>query len=144
MAALSACGRRALHVETSLWTTLFALLMRPALFAPVPGMLPTALLSGPLDLRTPGFLRRRQPLIQGLLGRIRGGAAPALLDAALDAHLGEAIVGARWDRVGPDALQAVVAALPGPALAAVLHVFCEDWGPPLGACPIWCCCRAPP
>ncbi len=126
VAALRAAGREARHVERALWTTLFAILLRPALFAPVPGMLPSPLLRGPLDLSTPSFWSNREALLEDLLAQVA--ADPVVcLDAALAAHGTEAVVGARWDRVDPPALRSVVADLPGAALAAVLRVLAQDW-----------------
>lgn len=126
VAALGAVGREARHVERALWTTLFAVLLRPALFAPVPGMLPSPLLRGPLDLGTPSFWRARASVLESLLARVAQDPV-GCLDRALAAHGTEAVVGTHWDLVDPGALREVVADLPGSALAAVLRVLAQDW-----------------
>ena len=60
-------GRTALHSEASVWTTLFAVLFAPAYFLPLPGALPTPYLSGPVDIGTPEFARRRPTAVRQVL-----------------------------------------------------------------------------
>ncbi len=126
---LAGLGRQALHVENEVWLTLFGLLFRDLLFAPVPGMLPTALLHGPLDLGTPAFYAARAAGIEARLGALADGQGPTLLEGVLRDHAGEAIYGVAWRLFGEDPgtpLRALVEALGGPSLAALLRPLAED------------------
>ena len=96
VACLAAQGRVALHGESSPWSTLFGVLFRDILFAPVYGMLPGPMLRGPLDLGTPGFRRRRANLIEARLDEIRGGAAPRLVEQVVAERGCEDIRGVHW------------------------------------------------
>jgi hypothetical protein len=125
VATLGALGRSAAHTESAPWTTLFGLLLRDALFAPVPGMLPTALLRAPLDLGTPQFAARRARLVEETLDDVAWGGARSRLDAAL-ARPREAIVGVHPD-LDDAFLRALVDAIPGAALAAILRFMAERY-----------------
>lgn len=124
---LAAHGRRAVFGENELWTSLFGLLFRDVLFAPVPGMLPTPLLHAPLDLGTPGFAERRRPLIEDVLAAIAAGEAAARLQVAAAENAGLAIAGVRWDRFDASTLLEVARAVDPSSLAAILRFFAEDW-----------------
>ena len=123
--ALAALGRGAIYGENALWTTLFGVLFRRVLFAPVPGMLPTPLLDAPLDLGRPGFAGRRQAEIAAAIGAITAGEAPDRLREAEVAR--EQVRGVRWDLFTGDHLARVAEALGGPALATLMRPFAEDW-----------------
>ncbi len=125
VAKLRSLGRGAVHTEAAPWTTLFGLLLRKALFAPVPGMLPTPFLRAPLDLGTPGFAARRRVILDDLLDDIAWGGAAARLDDAL-ARPREAIVGVHPDLEG-SFLRALVDAIPAAALAAILRHMTEHY-----------------
>jgi hypothetical protein len=122
---LRALGRTAAHAESAPWTTLFGLLLRDVLFAPVPGMLPTAYLRAPLDLGTPDFAARRRAILDEVLDDIVWGGAPTRLSKALGRPR-EAIVGVHPDLDG-GFLQALVAAIPAEALAAILRHMAERY-----------------
>jgi len=124
---LAQAGRVAIHAEGLLWRTLFGLLFAEALFAPVPGMLPTPLRTRPLDLGEEGFVPRRQALVDGILAALRAGEAPDRLAVAWAAREGEAIAGVAWRAFPLPLLQQVAHDLGGPALAAVLHTVAWDW-----------------
>ena len=119
-------GRRALHGEGAPWRRLFGLLFYEALFAPVPGMLPTPWLSAPLDLGTTGFVARRASLIEEILDEIQAGGAPDRLATALEAHATERIAG-MGESSPPELLEAMVQGLPGPALAVILGHLARHW-----------------
>jgi Fanconi-associated nuclease 1 len=122
---LRALGRAAAHAESAPWTTLFGLLLRDVLFAPVPGMLPTAYLRAPLDLGTPGFVTRRRAILDEVLEDIVWGGAATRLSKALGRPR-EAIAGVHPDLDGAF-LQALVAAIPAQALAAILRHMAERY-----------------
>lgn len=125
VAQLRSLGRSAVHAESAPWTTLFGLLLREALFAPVPGMLPTAYLRAPLDLGTPGFAARRRAILDDILDDVAWGGAVARLDRALERPR-EAIVGVHPD-FDAAFLKALVGAIPAAALAAILRHMAERY-----------------
>ncbi len=127
VAWLAGHGRRALHGENDLWRMLFGLLMVDLMFAPVPGMLPSPFRSAPLDLGTEAFAAQRAEALAQRLSDISAGGGPALLAAHWQAHHGQVIRGVAWDRYDLDLLVAIVDALGGAPLAAVLDVLARDW-----------------
>lgn len=127
VALLADRGRVALHAEGGLWLSLFGLLFAEAILAPVPGMLPSPLRTGPLDLGSPGFAERRAAWIQPILSGLRAGEGPDRLRATWSARQGEAIAGVDWERFPLPLLVAVAADLGGVALAAVLELVAQDW-----------------
>ena len=82
VAWLTTVGRTAFVAENHLWSTVFGLLFRNQLFAPIPGALPTRRLSGPQDLHSPQFYAKRKTGVDQILGQIIDGQAPELLAAA--------------------------------------------------------------
>jgi hypothetical protein len=124
---LAGHGRLAFHGEGAPWATLFGVVFREALFAPVPGMLPGPLLRAPLDLGTPGFRSRRAQEIDAQLQRVRAGGAAALVRETVLRHGAEDIRGVDWGRFPPAALLAMARLVPGPALAVILEAFVDDW-----------------
>lgn len=125
-AALTAQGRSVFFAENGPWTTIFALLFREALFAPVWGALPGPLLSAPLDLDSPGFFAARADLLEERLAELEAGAGPALLAAAWERHAGEQLRGASWTAWGLPRLLTLCAGLGGAALAAIMRAYAED------------------
>ena len=106
-------GRRALHSENWLWTSLFALVFRSLYWLPVPGTLPTLKRSGPLDLGTPSFYAARREPADALLAVLREkGVAPFFA-----AWGGERLDGL----VNPELAAEVGSQLEGPLVAAVLE-----------------------
>ncbi len=124
---LAGHGRVALYGEGAPWSSLFGVLFRDALFAPVPGMLPAPLLSRPLDLGTPGFRARRAALVAAALSDIRAGGAATRVAAVVDRFGQEDIAGVHWAAFSPEVLAALASSVPGPALAAVMDAFVDDW-----------------
>ncbi len=143
MSLLADRGRTALFGENDLWTSLFGLLFRDALFAPVPGMLPTPLLSAPLDLGTAGFFPRRAAQIEAILSRLAEGAGRELLASAAARSTGLAILGVRWDLFTVESLIEVAGAIPPAALAATMRLFAEDWRGAVGGLPDLCVLPGP-
>jgi len=126
VAHLAGLGRRALHGESAPWTTLFGLLFYSVLFAPVPGMLPSQKMNGPLDLYTPGFASRRSDQINGVLARIAEGQAPAMLMACGAEHMGEGIAGVHWGLLSLEDLAALAAHIGPVPLHALMALFARD------------------
>ncbi|MCB9778124.1 MAG: VRR-NUC domain-containing protein [Alphaproteobacteria bacterium] len=124
---LAELGRTALHAEGGLWRTLFGLLFAEVLFLPVPGMLPTPLRTGPLDLGRPGFVARRQDAIDAVLEGVRRGEGPARLAQAWTEREGQAIAGVDWSWPGRHRLERVLDDLGGPGAAAILACIADDW-----------------
>jgi hypothetical protein len=116
---LHSLGRRAIHAENSLWTTLFALFFAEAYFLPVPGALPGRWLAGPLDLGTPAFKARRTASCTGIAAALRAGEGPDRLVFAHEKWTGIHLMGARWDLSSND-LAGVVEGLGPAALADIM------------------------
>lgn len=125
--SIRAAGRQVFFGESAPWSTLFALLCHEAIFAPVPGMLPTARMHRPLDLGSPGFAERRAAWLEPLLARIALGEARQMLEAALPELADAQLSGARWDRFRPAQLLALADAIDGPSLSGILRCFAEDY-----------------
>jgi hypothetical protein len=125
--AIRLAGRSVMFGEAAPWSTLFALLCHEAIFAPVPGMLPTPMLHRPLDLGAPGFAERRRQWLEPLYDRIAAGEAPSMLDEALPVLEGVSLAGARFDRFTAEQLRVLTAAIDGPSLSGILRCFAEDY-----------------
>jgi len=122
----SLAPRRALHSENWLWTTLFGLVFDALYWAPVPGMLPAAALSGPLDLGTSAFVEHRRELFEQHLERVLAGEAPEMLRATWDAREGQRVRGVAWTVVDRETLAEAALGLGGAVLAAVLRRLGEE------------------
>ena len=122
---LAELGRTSVHTESGLWTTLFGLLFFDVLFADVPEMLPTPMLTGPLDLHDEGFFERRAHIARPILSALDAGEGPARLAAAIGEHVHAAITGVRWDLVEALDLPALAEALGPDALAGVMSVIAQ-------------------
>ncbi len=121
-------SRRVLHGESAPWRTLFALLCADLYFLPVPGMLPVAWLSGPLDLGRPAFAEQRRAALEARLAAIRAGEGPELLQRHHARHQGQALAGAHWELASLEELLAIVGALGAEVLAAVVERLArEGW-----------------
>lgn len=120
VALVTRAGRAALHSENWLWTSAFALVFRALYWLPLPGRLPTAHRSGPLDLGTPAFYEARRAEADAALDRLR---------AESIAPFAAAWTGERLDGlVRAEVSLPVLAALDGPFIAAVLRrMVHEGW-----------------
>ncbi len=123
VSALTHQGHRALHGESAPWTTLFGVLFRDAIFAPVPDMLPSPLMRGPLDLRSAGFYAPRRGIVDGIVGVLGAGGADDLFSRNFERHRGESIAGVHWDLL-PLNLWAQLLHSVGPAVlqSLMLHI----------------------
>ncbi len=118
--------------ENALWTTLFGLILQELYWLPVPGMLPTAQMAGPLDLGTPDFAGHRREALEALLAAVVAGEGPGRLRAswALD---GARLRGVAWELTSLEVLERVAEGLGGAALAAVLRRLAEEgWSAAVG------------
>jgi hypothetical protein len=140
---LERMGRTVLAGEASPWTTLFGLLLRPALLSPVPGALPTPYLSGPLDLGTPDFFVRRRALILEILDQVRAGQAPSILHQRFHSHHGERLWGVHWNRYDLEQLSALAQAAGPSALARVLEIMARGGTEALRGLPDLCVLPGP-
>jgi len=122
---LESAGRVVIRSENLLWTTLFGMLLRDVVFAPVPGMLPGALQAGPLDLGRPGFASRRDRWLTPALAEIHLDAGRERLQRAFNDHFGEAIWGVAWSHWSLEELEEVCAGLGGPLLVCLLRALAE-------------------
>jgi len=127
MEILAADGLEAFHVESAAWTTLFGLLYSEALFASIPGMLPTPHLRGPIDLGTPSFLERRCHIIEDIEADIHGGNASRRLTASWERSFGQDIIGVRWTAMPLDALCWLADSLPSDTLVGLMEAFATNW-----------------
>lgn len=116
---LAESGREAVHGENGLWTTLFALLFRDLYFLPIPGRLPTARRTGPLDLGTPAFYEARREAIEQRLAALAAGEGPRFAAA----WQGESLDGLRLRGA-----EALVGEVPPAMLGAILgRLAREGW-----------------
>lgn len=122
---LRRAGREVLSAEGPLFKTLFALCFADLYFLPVPGQLPAPFLSGPLDLGTPQFRRRRRAAVQSRLAKIAGGQAGEVVGHAAEAWWNVRLRGARWDLWSPSQLAALAHGMQATALAALLEQLLE-------------------
>lgn len=121
--AIRASGRGVIESENLLWTTLFGLLLRDVVFAPVPEMLPGRLQLAPLDHGLPSFAERRAALLAAALSEIRADAGRRRLARAFEHHVGEAIRGVRWQAWSRARLDAILEGLGGELVAGVLDAM---------------------
>ena len=118
-----------IHTEGRIFTTLFTLLLWPALFElPVPDAFRTSLQTAPLDLDSPGFSECRTAKIHEILAAVRDGHAPRLLEERWTTHHGVNARGiGNWDQWNLDQLKTIVRCLGGAAIASILGILCRDY-----------------
>jgi len=118
-----------IHTEGRIFTTLFTLLLWPALFEiPVPDAFRTSLQTAPLDLDSPGFSECRAAKIHEILAAVRDGHAPRLLEERWTTHHGVTARGiGNWDQWNLDQLKTIVRCLGGAATASILGILCRDY-----------------
>lgn len=118
-------GRRALHVEGALWTTLFALLFAEAWFLQVPGALPVRFLDAPLDLGTPAFRERRRETVDRILQALHEGEGTRRLAQAWERLHGTRLAGVSWQLAPLEVLLEVTDGLGGSGLARVMEALLD-------------------
>lgn len=118
--AIRAAGRAVIRGEGPLWTTLFVWAFHEAMFAPVPGMLPSPHQSGPLDVGTAAFAPRRARWVQPAIRRLRAGDGPALIREGAARFAGRSVAGAS-PHVDVATAASLVEGLGGDGVTAVLE-----------------------
>ena len=118
-----------MHCEGSVFTTVFTLVLWPALFGvPVRDAFRTALQTAPLDLESPGFFACRSQEINKILDDLRAGHGPRLLEQTWHTHHGTAVIGiGNWDSWDLDQLKTIIECFGGPAIASIIKILCEDY-----------------
>ena len=132
------------HLENSLFLSMFALLMWEALFQPLPCAFGASWQDAPDDLLSGGrgvFHARRRPVVDALLDEIESapadegagvGAASATslaarLASAYAAHHGEACIGIDWARLDLPLLQWAASALGARVVSAICRALSDDY-----------------
>ncbi|BGP13581.1 hypothetical protein JCM10213v2_001513 [Rhodosporidiobolus nylandii] len=133
-------GWKGFHSENGVLTMIFALTFWDIIFSPIDGVFETPYQSAPLDLATDAFAVVRRPAITARLASIAGGGAVQLLSETDDRErpLGTWAVGTNWERFSKEDLVEIVECMGGPALAAILTVFVEEYGHRTGGIPDLC------
>ncbi|BGO89330.1 hypothetical protein JCM10020v2_000956 [Rhodotorula toruloides] len=128
------------HSENGVLTMIFALTFWDILFATVDGVFETPFQTAPLDLATDAFAIVRRPAITDRLASIAAGQAVKLLSETDDRErpLATFAVGTNWDKYSKEDLVEIIECIGGPALAAILTVFVEEYGHRTGGIPdLW-------
>jgi hypothetical protein len=130
IASLLGRSRRcAIHGEGRLWTMIFALVFAERVsFLPIPGQLPIRGLSGPLDIGTPAFFRRREAAIGQTLQMIRDGHAAQLIRSSYATFEGYQLAGVDWSLARLDDLCSLTSGLgPKPLISILERLLHEGW-----------------
>ncbi|KAJ8085107.1 hypothetical protein PM082_003891 [Marasmius tenuissimus] len=122
-------GFKGLHSETSILTTIFALLFWDVIFADIPGAFETKFQAGPLDLAEDSFYYARKDLIDRRIQDIEAGHARRLVEKHDKMYRGQntLCVGVRWDVCPPEDLLEAVECLKNDTLVCICRLFCEDY-----------------
>lgn len=127
LAAAAAEGWRGWFTENALWRGLFGLALWDQLFAPVPGAFQHRFQAAPADLAGPEFFERRRPAIEARLAALaEPGALAREVLAKAEAKRGLANALVAWKALPPELLEALLAALPGPAAVSVLAAMAPN------------------
>ncbi len=119
-----------IHSESSVFTTIFTLILWPVLFdVPVPDVFRTSLQTAPLDLGHPGFYECRSNEIEEILRAVEGGQAPCLIAQTWAAHHGTLArgIGGTWDNWDLPTLQSITKCIGGRGLAAICRILARDY-----------------
>ncbi|CAK9784633.1 hypothetical protein CC85DRAFT_325949 [Cutaneotrichosporon oleaginosum] len=122
-------GYEGYHAESSILTTLFALLMWPVLFHPLPGAFETYYQTAPLDLGEDTFARARASMIEERLTEMEStDAALAMLRETdkRERERGTWAVGLSWD-FGQRELEEILTCMGGHAMALICRMLSEEY-----------------
>jgi len=117
------------HSEGSIVTTLFALLMWPVLFAPLPGAFETPYQTAPLDLGEDTFAPTRREILEARLEAMsRTSVALDMLREAdeREREKGTWAVGVNWE-YGRENLEEILRCLGGKAISGVCRMLGEEY-----------------
>ncbi|CAH2036092.1 unnamed protein product, partial [Thlaspi arvense] len=120
-------GWQGIHTESSIWLTIFGLLMWDILFSDVPGVFQTRFQTAPLDLETESFYLTRKETIELQLEKVANGMAEELLIISYETHRGTACRGVAWERFSLEELRAAVACVGGKCVASLCRYLAQDY-----------------
>ncbi|KAG7599800.1 HIRAN domain [Arabidopsis suecica] len=120
-------GWQGIHTESSIWLTIFGLLMWDILFSDVPGVFQTRFQTAPLDLETESFYLTRKDTIESQLEKVANGMAEEILIISYETHRGTACRGVAWDRFSLEELRAAVACVGGVCIASLCRHLAQDY-----------------
>lgn len=118
--------RMSLFAENALWTTLFGLAFADLYFLPLPGVLPTPMMDGPLDLGSAAFLDARKDALHARMQALRQ-APGATLRANWDRFEGCQVRGVHWGLASCDALTTIAEAGRSGLIAVLDRMLREGW-----------------
>ncbi|KAG2314313.1 hypothetical protein Bca52824_017435 [Brassica carinata] len=116
-----------IHTESSIWLTIFGLLMWDILFSDVPGVFQTRFQTAPLDLDTESFYITRKETIDSQLEKVANGMAEEILIISYEIHRGTACRGVAWERFSLEQLRAAVACVGGKCVASLCRYLAQDY-----------------
>uniref|UniRef100_A0A1J3FZ31 Fanconi-associated nuclease n=1 Tax=Noccaea caerulescens TaxID=107243 RepID=A0A1J3FZ31_NOCCA len=120
-------GWQGIHTESSIWLTIFGLLMWDILFSDVPGAFQTRFQTAPLDLETESFYLTRKDSIESQLEKVANGMAEEILIISYETHRGTACRGVAWERFSLEELRAAVACVGGVCVASLCRYLAQDY-----------------
>ncbi|WZZ77687.1 hypothetical protein YC2023_098259 [Brassica napus] len=120
-------GWQGMHTESSIWLTIFGLLMWDILFSDVPGVFQTRFQTAPLDLDTESFYLTRKETIESQLEKVANGMAEEILIISYETHRGTACRGVVWERFSLEELRAAVACVGGKCVASLCRYLAQDY-----------------
>ncbi|CAG7896843.1 unnamed protein product [Brassica rapa] len=120
-------GWQGMHTESSIWLTIFGLLMWDILFSDVPGVFQTRFQTAPLDLETESFYQTRKETIESQLEKVANGMAEEILIISYETHRGTACRGVAWERFSLEELRAAVACVGGKCVASLCRYLAQDY-----------------
>ncbi|KAL0853776.1 hypothetical protein Bca101_058928 [Brassica carinata] len=116
-----------IHTESSIWLTIFGLLMWDILFSDVPGVFQTRFQTAPLDLDNESFYITRKETIDSQLEKVANGMAEEILIISYEIHRGTACRGVAWERFSLEQLRAAVACVGGKCVASLCRYLAQDY-----------------
>ncbi|CAH8302368.1 unnamed protein product [Eruca vesicaria subsp. sativa] len=120
-------GWQGIHTESSIWLTIFALLLWDILFSDVAGVFQTRFQTSPLDLETESFYLTRKEAIESQLEKVANGMAEEILIISYETHRGTACRGVAWERFSLEELRAAVACVGGNCVASLCRYLAQDY-----------------
>jgi Fanconi-associated nuclease 1 len=120
-------GWQGIHTESSIWLTIFGLLMWDILFSDVPGVFQTRFQTAPLDLETESFYLTRKETIESQLEKVANGMAEEILIISYETQRGTACRGVAWERFSLEELRAAVACVGGMCIASLCRHLAQDY-----------------
>ncbi|XP_019094762.1 PREDICTED: fanconi-associated nuclease 1 homolog isoform X3 [Camelina sativa] len=120
-------GWQGIHTESSIWLTIFGLIMWDILFSDVPGVFQTRFQTAPFDLETESFYLTRKEMIESQLEKVANGMAEEILIISYETHRGTACRGVAWERFTLEELRAAVACVGGVCVASLCRHLAQDY-----------------